>query len=126
MVGRKGCPGMDAMAPSVDGRPRTVDVPGAAPCVLPHEFAIFTGELGPVERRDARDSPRELHARLAAGAAVALRGPYAYVDGVYRYCQRHERELVSRGEAAGIADRAQRSAAFAELRRRKLHHLLLL
>ena len=107
-------------------RGRVVEVPGAGPCVLPHEFGIFTGELGPVEVHDAREGPRDLLARLAAGAGVVLTGPYVYVDAVFRYCQRFERKLVARDECAHVADRAQRSAAFTELRRRKLHRLLLL
>ena len=29
------------------------------------------------------------------GKRLFLLGPYPYIDGVYRYCQRHERALVS-------------------------------
>jgi len=114
--GQRGKPGL---------RHQVLEVPGFGTCLLPHEFAVFTGELDMVEVHDARESPRDLHARLAAGAAILLSGPYAYADGVFRYCQRFERELVSREECAHIADWAQRSAAFAEVRRRKLHRLLL-
>ena len=102
---------------------RRVEVPGVGPCVLPDEFAIHTGTLGPIERRDARGSLVDIHARLAAGAAIVLHGPYAYVDAVFRYCQRFERALVSRSEVAQLADRARRRAAFTDARRRKLHHL---
>lgn len=105
---------------------RCVEVPTVGPWVLPREFMIFTGALAVVEVHDARESPRCLHARLAADAAILLSGPYAYVDAVYRYCQRFERELVPREECAHITDRVQRSAAFTEARRRKLHRLLLL
>jgi len=116
---------------NADNRPRPtlVDVPGAGPCVLPHEFALFTGPLGAVQvcnAQEARASLAGLRARLAAGAAIVLTGPYAYVDAIYRYCQRFERQLVARHEFQHIADRARRSAAFADARRRKLHHLLLL
>jgi len=114
------------MSEGAGPRAQVADVPGVGPCVLPHAFAIFTGELGLVEIHDAQEPPRELLARLAAGAAVVLTGPYAYVDAIFRYCQRFERQLVARDACAHIADRAQRSAAFTEARRRKLHHLLLL
>ncbi|MHC4247610.1 MAG: 50S ribosomal protein L11 methyltransferase [Planctomycetota bacterium] len=109
-------------------RGATVDVPGAGACLLPREFEHFTGAVGPaeVEVRDARERPSEVHAALAAGRAVVLSGPYRYIDGVYRYCQRFERKLVPRSECAHIEDRAQRSAAFTEARRRKLHRLLVL
>ncbi|MHC5053576.1 MAG: 50S ribosomal protein L11 methyltransferase [Planctomycetota bacterium] len=106
----------------------TVDVPGAGACLLPREFEHFTGTVSPADvmARDARDPPSEIHAALAARQAVVLSGPYRYVDGVYRYCQRFERKLVPRSECAHIEDRAQRSAAFTEVRRRKLHRLLVL
>lgn len=118
-----------ADATPVAARGPRVEVPGAGPCLLPLEFEHFTGELGgevAVETRDARERPSEIHAALAAGRAVVLSGPYRYVDGVYRYCQRFERKLVPRSECAHIEDRAQRSAAFTEARRRKLHRLLVL
>lgn len=103
-----------------------VEVPGRGHCLLPHEFAIFTGSVPAAEPHDARESPRDLHARLAAGGAIVLTGPYAYADAVFHYCRRFERGLVAREECAHIADRPQRSAAFAAARRRKLHRLLLL
>jgi len=105
---------------------QVLTVPGAGSCVLPHDFAIFTGPLSTVERHDARESPRDLHARLAAGTALVLTGPYAYVDAVFRYCQRFQRDLVARDEVPPLADRALRLAAFTEARWRKLHRLLLL
>jgi len=107
-------------------RGQMVDVTGVGHRLLPHEFAIFTRPLSSAEVRDAREAPRDIHARLAAGAAIILHGPYAYADGIFRYCQRFERGLVAREEFSDIADRAKRSAAFTEARRRKLHRLLLL
>ncbi len=103
-----------------------VDVPGAGACLLPTEFEHFTGKLLPdeVEAREAREKPSVVHAALAGGRAVVLSGEYRYADGVYRYCQRYQRQLVPRAECAHIEDRAQRSAAFTETRRRKLHRLL--
>lgn len=107
------------------GSRQVVEVPGTGSCVLPHEFAVFTGPLGGVEPRDAGGAPSTLHARLAEGAALVLSGDYGRIDGIMRYCQRHERDLVPAEEFARIADRGQRSAAFTAARRRKLHHLLL-
>lgn len=105
-----------------------VDVSDAGACLLPREFEHFTGSIGAgeVETRDAREPPSGIHAALAAGRAVILSGPYRYVDGVYRYCQRFDRKLVPKSECAHIEDRAQRCAAFTEVRRRKLHRLLVL
>jgi methylase of polypeptide subunit release factors len=78
-----------------------------------------------VEVHDARESPGALHARLAAGAGIVLCGPYDYVNAIFSYCKHYERGLVARTEVIHAADRAQRSAAFAAVRRRKLHRLLL-
>ena len=103
-----------------------VDVPGKGKCLLPREFALFTGEIDAVEAHDARESPQKLHTRLAAGAAIVLTGPYSYINGVFRYCQHFERGLVESGKFSHIADRGQRSAAFTTERRQKLHRLLLL
>jgi len=103
-----------------------VDVQGKGDCLLPHGFAIFTGKVDSVEVHDARESAERLQERLAEGAAIVLTGPYAYADGVWRYCKHFERKLVAWEEFAHIADRAQRSAAFTAERRRKLHRLLLL
>ena len=50
---------------------RMIEVPGVGSCLLPHEFAIFVGLLDRVETHDASESPRRLHARLAAGATTA-------------------------------------------------------
>ena len=105
---------------------RFMAVPGAGSCLLPREFEVHTGTLASVEVRDACERPRDLHARLAAGAALALQGPWARIEAVFRYCERFGRGLVAREECAGISDRGQRSAAFTQARRRKLHRLLLL
>jgi len=105
-------------------RGQHVDVRGMGACLLPREFAIFTGPLSSAEVSDAHEPPRDIHARLASGDALVLRGPYAYVDGVFRYCQRHERKLVRPQEFAHVLSRTQRGAAFTEARR-KLHRLLL-
>jgi methylase of polypeptide subunit release factors len=106
-------------------RPQFIDVPGRDPCLLPHEFAIFTGDIGSIEVHDARESPQELQERLAEGAAMVLTGPYTYINGIYRYCKHFERRLVKSEEFAHIADRIQRSAAFTAERRRRIHRLLL-
>ena len=107
-------------------QPQFVDVRGKGICLLPREFATFTGKVDFIEVHDARKSAKQLQARLAKGSAIVLTGPYAYADGVWRYCKHFERKLVTWEEFAHIADRAQRSAAFTAERRRKLHRLLLL
>jgi len=107
-------------------RPQLVNVPERGLCLFPHEFAIFTGNIGSIEVHDARESPEQLQKRLAEGAAMVLKGPYAYINGIYRYCQHYERRLVKSEEFAHIADRIQRSAAFTAERRRRIHRLLLI
>ena len=101
------------MSPSPDKpaqpEPQLVTVAGIGACVLPREFALFTGTLGPIEVHDAREPPAELHRRLAAGAAVVLTGPYRYVDAIFRYCQRFERGLVADDEVPREAARGARS-----------------
>ena len=106
-------------------RPQFVDVPGRGSCLLPHQFAIFTGDIDSIQVHDARESPQELQKRLTEGAAMVLTGPYVYINGIYRYCKHFERKLVKSEEFAHIADRIQRSAAFAAERRRRIHRLLL-
>ena len=103
-----------------------IDVLGRGLCLLPREFMAFTGAIESVEVHDARESAEQLHARLAEGAAIVLTGPFAYANGVYRYCDHFQRGLVRREEFAHIADRIKRSAAFTTERRRRLHRLLLL
>lgn len=109
-----------------DPQPQFINVPGKGQCLLPREFAPFTGKIDSVEVRDARESPEQLHSQLAAGKAIVLTGAYAYVNGVFRYCQHFERGLVASAEFSHIAERGRRIAAFTSERRRKLHRLLLL
>ncbi|MFC1601158.1 methyltransferase [Candidatus Sumerlaeota bacterium] len=103
---------------------QSIEIIGVGPCAMPDELLAFTGPPCPVEVRDARDSPKALLERLAAGAWLAIEGPYAYVDAIYRYCQHNERALVSPEDFAHIPERPARRAAMVETRRRKLHHLL--
>lgn len=103
---------------------RAVSVSGLGEVLFPNQFEVFTAPLGPAELHDAREAPKEILARLASGAAVILTGPYSYVDAIYRYCARNESSLLEPQECVRIADRAQRSAALVQARRRKLHHLL--
>ena len=86
-------------------------------CRLSREFVCFTGALTDVEARDARQSPKEFSAALAAGKTLVLTGPYAYIDGVYRYCQRQERQLVAADEFSHITHRGRRKAELAKARR---------
>jgi len=106
--------------------PRFIDVSGKGPCLLPHEFKSFTGNIDDIEVHDARESPQQLHTQLAVGASMVLTGPYNYINGVFRYCQHFERGLVEREKFSHIADSGQRSAAFTAERRQKLHRLLML
>ena len=103
-----------------------VNIPGRGEGFLPREFALFTGKIDAIEVHDARKSPQVLHSRLATGTAVVLTGPYNYINGIFRYCQHFERDLVASGKFSHITDRGRRSAAFTAERRWKLHHLLLL
>ena len=103
----------------------TIDIPGVGAGILPQEFAVFTGPPKAIEIINAQTSPLEILNHLAADAWIVLTGEYRYADAVHRYCQRFERKLVKSEEVAHIADRVQRRAAFADARRRKLHHLLL-
>ena len=116
------------MSTSVPYNPQSqlINVPGRGECLLPREFALFTGKIDAIEVHDSRESPQKLHNQLAAGMAVVLTGPYNYINGVFRYCQHFERDLVASGEFSHIEDRGQRSAAFTAERRWKLHRLLLL
>lgn len=114
-------PGTTPEAPAAEQR---FDLPGVGPCFLPREFAVHTGPLSSVEVRDARQPPATILRLLASDAAVVLTGSYAYADGVLRYCQRFERQLVSRGEIASLGEVPHRPAAFTAARRRRLHRIL--
>lgn len=114
------------LLPYYQSVPQFINIPEKGTCLLPYEFGIFTGELAVIEVHDARESPPQLHASLAQGVAVVLTGPYAYINGVYRYCMRFERDLVARERFTHITDKTQRIAAFTEERRQKLHRLLLI
>jgi methylase of polypeptide subunit release factors len=104
---------------------RFIDIPGRGIFLFPKEFLSFTGNIDSIEVHDARESPKTLHSRLADGAVIVLTGPYLYINGVYRYCMRFEKELVPFGKYSHISGRSQRISAFTEERRQKLHHLLL-
>ena len=103
-----------------------IEVPGYDACLFPHEFYVFTGTFNSIEARNARESAKELHTRLIDDVAIVLIGSYLHINGIYRYCMRFERQLVPSETFSHIADYAQRNAAFAAERRRKLHRLLLL
>ena len=107
-------------------QPELIDIQGRGLCLLPREFAAFTGSIDCAEVHDSRESAEQLQVCLSEGTAIVLTGSYAHANGVYRYCDHFQRRLVHREEFAHIADRIQRSAAFTEERRRRLHRLLLL
>lgn len=91
---------------------------------LPAEFQGFTGSITSATIRDARESPKSVHGDLAAGDGAILRGEFRYVDAVYRYCQRFDRDLVPSDYFRAIGDHRERRAAFTRERRRRLHRLL--
>ncbi|MAF10661.1 hypothetical protein CMK11_09430 [Candidatus Poribacteria bacterium] len=101
----------------------TVDT-GDGASSLPGEFATFTGPFVRATIHGARESPKAIHAQLATGEGVILRGEFRYVDAVYRYCQRFDRELVPSDYFAAIEDQRERRAAFTRERRQRLHRLL--
>jgi methylase of polypeptide subunit release factors len=92
--------------------------------LLPGEFATFTGPFARGSVRDARGSAKAIHALIACGEGVILRGEFRYVDAVYRYCQRFDRELVPSDYFVAIEDHRERRAAFTQERRDRLHRLL--
>lgn len=91
---------------------------------LPMEFVGFSGPIPRATRRSARDSPKAIHAELSTGDGVILHGEFRYIDAVYRYCQRFDRELVPSDYFTVIADHRERRAAFTRERRQRLHRLL--
>ncbi|NKB70117.1 MAG: methyltransferase domain-containing protein [Candidatus Latescibacteria bacterium] len=93
-------------------------------CRLPREFAVFTGDLPPVQIRDAQQAPSTLVQVLAAEGALLLTGPYPYIDGVHRFCQRQKGALVGAGEIAHFTDPVERRAVLKSQRRQRLHRLL--
>ena len=99
-------------------------ISGLGHCRLPREFVPFTGIFKGAEVQDARQPPKELSNILATGKALVLTGPYAYIDGVFRYCQRQEGTLVAADAFKHITHRGKRKAELTKARRCRLHRLL--
>ena len=69
---------------------KELQLDGVGPCLLPQEFAAFTGDVTEIRVLDARESPADHLAEIRRGVTVVLTGPYRYVDAVFRYCQHHK------------------------------------
>jgi len=91
--------------------------------LLPEAFRLIVGEMSRFEAVEATEAPSKVLQRLKTGVGVVLYGPYAYVDGVYRYCQRFEKKLVDPGAFREIGNRFERMAATTAARRQRLHRL---
>jgi methylase of polypeptide subunit release factors len=106
--------------------PEWFDLPCFGRCFLPREFRVFTGEIHALEVHDAREDPDDLLSRLAAGLSLVLTGTYRHVDAAYRYCQHYQERLSRQSDVAHVTDRVSRLATLTAIRRRKLHHLLVI
>ena len=91
--------------------------------LLPEAFRPMVGKVSEFEAVEATEAPSRVLRRLKAGVGVVLYGPYPYVDGVYRYCQRFEKELVARDAFHEIENRFERMAAMTAARKQRLHRL---
>jgi len=90
----------------------TADVPELGEVRVPREFdGLVLGALSIVVM-DAAGSPSAVFDALRDGVIVVLTGPWRYLDGVMRYLQRRERELVDRSAFASIDNRFARSQAY--------------
>ena len=101
----------------------TVHIPEFGEVLLPDAFRPMVGEVSGFEAVEATEVPSRVLQRLKAGVGVVLYGPYAYVDGVYRYGQRFEKELVPSDAFRDIGNRFERMAAMTVARRQRLHRL---
>ena len=90
---------------------------------LPKAFHPMVGAVSKFETVAATEAPSRVLRRLKAGVGVVLYGPYPYVDGIYRYCQRFEKELVDPDAFRGIENRFERMAAMTAARKQGLHRL---
>lgn len=100
------------------------NLPDLGACILPGEFANFTGPLGPIEVVNSLSPPSNVLALLIAGKSVVLTGDYGRADGIYRFCARNEKQLVAKDCHATGVDRRQHIARITAVCRMRLHHLL--
>ncbi|OPX24424.1 MAG: hypothetical protein B1H02_03500 [Candidatus Latescibacteria bacterium 4484_107] len=90
---------------------------------LPDAFRSMVGAVSEFEAVEALEAPSRVLRRLKAGMGVVLYGPYPYVDGVYRYCQRFGKQLVDPDAFPEIGNRFERMAARTAARKQGLHRL---
>ncbi|MFH1009443.1 MAG: 50S ribosomal protein L11 methyltransferase [Candidatus Latescibacterota bacterium] len=96
---------------------------GFGEVMLPECFCNMVGAVSQFEAVEATEVPSRVLGRLKNGVGVVLYGPYPYVDGIYRYCQRFEKELAPWELFCGIENRFERTAAMAAYRKQRLHRL---
>ena len=90
---------------------------------LPEAFRSMVGAVSNFESVEAMETPSRVLRRLKDGMGVVLYGPYPYVDGIYRFCQRFEKELLDPDAFCGIENRFERMAAMTAARKQRLHRL---
>ena len=98
-------------------------LPGFGEVWLPEAFHPMVGAVSKFETVAATEAPSRVLRRLKAGVGVVLYGPYPYVDGIYRYCQRFGKQLVDPDAFRGIENRFERMAAVTAARKQGLHRL---
>ncbi|MBD3182530.1 methyltransferase domain-containing protein [Candidatus Poribacteria bacterium] len=103
-----------------------ISIPEYGEFIIPHEFAIFTGTIESVEIHDSCESAEKLFNLLVMNKALVLKGSYPRANGIFRYCQHFERKLITDGKYSHIENPSQRSAAYTDERRQKLHRILLM
>jgi methylase of polypeptide subunit release factors len=91
--------------------------------LLPEAFRSMVGAVSKFEAVEATEAPSRVLRRLKAGMGGVRYGPYPYVDGIYRYCQRFGKELVDPDAFPEIENRFERMAIRTEARRQRLHRL---
>ena len=90
---------------------------------LPEAFRSMVGAVSEFEAVEATEAPSRVLRQLKAGVGVVLYGPYPYVDGIYRYCQRFGKELVDRDAFPEIENPFERMAIRTAARKQGLHRL---
>jgi methylase of polypeptide subunit release factors len=101
-----------------------VSLPELGEAAVPHEFGELVRGASSIVVMDATGRPSAVFEALAASAVVVLTGPWQYLDGIMRYLQRRDRELVNRSEFASIENRFARSQAYRAALRQALARVM--